>query len=487
MTKENDVLFDLIKSLTKTEKRFIKLNANLHKGNKVYLKLFDAIEQQKQYNGSKLIKQFSGEKFLLQFSVAKNYLQNFILKQLRNYHSEAKANIICKNLLIDIEILYWKNQFKLADKLVKKAEKIAQKHQFFLLLEELSNWENRIHHALLRLNLKHTITISKKHENNIKNYLTIIEYKSLINKTQLLIKESEIIRDSNELKKYEQLLQHPLIKTINKKSSYESTYNFYVLNSVLYRLLKNQEKSEEYRKKLVDYLEQFPHIIKENPIHYLSGLHNLLMHFLVVKEYNLVEEYLEKVKAFNATSAREKMAVLDMLCLFELGYYNETKQYEKAIGFVNQIFETNSNIKTLLNSEHFYLVQFHAALAHFKRGNYKIALTWINKVINLTPKNLRVDVKAATYVLNLITHYELSNYDLLPYLTKLTLGFLAQNKMLNPIDELFISMFKNINTNTNKKLTFIKVSNEIDQLQVKNTFIDDINYEKWLIDKINKG
>jgi len=486
MDAKNNVLFDLIKSLTKTEKRFIKLNAQFHQGDKAYLKLFDAIEKQKKYDEKEILEQFKTEKFIIQFSVAKNYLQNFILKQLRNYHTESKANIICKNLLIDIEILYWKNQFKLAERLAKKAEKIAQEYQFFLTLEELSNWENRIDNAQLRLNVKHSKTISNKHENNIKNYQTILEYKALINETQLLIKESEVIRDKNELDTYKKLLNHPLIKEKSNSNSYEATYSYYVLNSVLHRLIKDQKKSGEYRAKLVDYLEQFPHINKENSIHYLSSVHNLLMHSLVVKDYKSFANYLDKVKNFKISSAREQSAVLDMLCLFELGYYNETKQYDKAIEFVNEIFETHSNIKSILNSEHYYLVHYHTALAYFNIGDYKNALVWINKVINLTSKNLRVDIKAATYVLNIITHYELSNFILLPYLVKTTLDFLKNSKMLRPIDKFFISIFSNISATSNqqqKALFFNKKLCSIKKLKLEESIISDIDYMDWLARK----
>lgn len=484
MDTKNDVLFDLIKSLTKTEKRFIKLNAQFHQGDKAYLKLFDAIEKQKKYDEKELFNQFKNEKFIIQFSVIKNYLQNFILKQLRNYHSESKANISCKNLLIDIEILYWKNQFKLADRLVKKAGKIAENYQFFLVLEELSNWENRIHNALLRLDLKHSITITEKHENNIKNYQTILEYKSLINKTQLLIKESEVIRNKNEYEKYEKLLNHPLVKEKSNSNSYEATYSYFVLNSVLHRLLKDQKKSGEFRKKLVDYLEQFPHINKENSIHYLSSLHNLLMHSLVVKDYKSFAHSLDKVKNFKVTSAREQTAVLDILCLFELGYYNETKQYKKAIAFVNEIFKTHPNIKSLLNSEHYYLIHYHTALAYFSVEDYKNALIWINKVINLTSKKLRVDIKAATFVLNIITHYELSNFTLLPYLVKTTLDFLKNNNMVRPIDKFFISIFNKISDVDNNKIDRTIFFNEkivqIKKITNEASIISDINYVDWL-------
>ena len=42
-------LFKLIKSLTKSEKRFFKLSSSLQSGEKNYLKIFDAIEKQDEY------------------------------------------------------------------------------------------------------------------------------------------------------------------------------------------------------------------------------------------------------------------------------------------------------------------------------------------------------------------------------------------------------------------------------------------------------
>ncbi|MCB9336004.1 MAG: hypothetical protein H6586_07635, partial [Flavobacteriales bacterium] len=89
--KSKELLFELVHSLTKSEKRFVKLNAQMHSGDKVYLKLMDAILKQNEYNEDELLGLFKNEKFVKQFSVAKNYLINFILKQLRQYHSGLKA------------------------------------------------------------------------------------------------------------------------------------------------------------------------------------------------------------------------------------------------------------------------------------------------------------------------------------------------------------------------------------------------------------
>ena len=48
--KPSSELFNLIKSLTKSEKRFFKLSSSLQSGEKNYLKIFDAIDEQDEYD-----------------------------------------------------------------------------------------------------------------------------------------------------------------------------------------------------------------------------------------------------------------------------------------------------------------------------------------------------------------------------------------------------------------------------------------------------
>ncbi len=48
--KPSTELFQLIKSLSKSEKRYFKLTSSLQSGEKNYMKLFDAIEAQYEYD-----------------------------------------------------------------------------------------------------------------------------------------------------------------------------------------------------------------------------------------------------------------------------------------------------------------------------------------------------------------------------------------------------------------------------------------------------
>ena len=59
--KPSPELFNLIQSLSKSEKRFFKLSSSLQEGEKNYLKLFETIEKQQQYNESEIKKKYEND------------------------------------------------------------------------------------------------------------------------------------------------------------------------------------------------------------------------------------------------------------------------------------------------------------------------------------------------------------------------------------------------------------------------------------------
>jgi hypothetical protein len=485
--KNTYVLHSLIHSLSKSEKRFIRLNAQFHQGDKTYMKLFDAIEKQKTYDEEALKVKFRNEKFINQFGVVKNYLQQFILKQLRSYNSESKASIICQNLLIDIEILYWKGQFVLMKRLIHKAEKIAEKYQLYLVLEELLNWESRLNTAQVKITLENVEEANKKHEAYMERYSHIVEYKKLINQTHFFIKQAEVIRTDDDKKTIEKLLNNKLLKSIPTEASFDEHYNFYMLNGVLNRLVNNQKASGEYREKLLAYMEKFPHMLEENTIRYLSALHNLLMHSLIIKDYDLYEKSLSKLKKLDAKTIREKAAIIESLCLFELGYYNETKQYHKSVDFVNNFFLKQSSLLVNQNKEHYFLVHYHAALAYFNLKDFKNALNWVNKVINLTSKMVRVDIRAATNIINILIHYELENLLLIPYLVKSTMEFLKSHNLQTDFDKKFLLVLLALSKTNNEKEQQKIISKNLpnlEELDRSKSIVSDIDVVEWLKHKI---
>ena len=146
MTKKGNI-FHLITSLSKSEKRYFKTSLSEKAVNKNYVKLFNIIDKQTEYDENEIRKVFKDEKFVKQLHVTKIYLTELILKNLRSYHSDKSINSKLINILNDIEILFDKELYDLAYYRIKKAEKLALDYERLPYLLEILSWKRKLYKA----------------------------------------------------------------------------------------------------------------------------------------------------------------------------------------------------------------------------------------------------------------------------------------------------------------------------------------------------
>lgn len=142
--KPSTELFDLIKSLTKSEKRFFKLSSSLQSGDKNYVKIFDTIDTQNEYDEEAIKTEFKDETFIQHFPSEKNHLYKLILKSLRNYYADQSISSILRQEIKNIEILLKKGLYKEGHKFLQRAKKLATEHEKFYYVFELINMEKQL-------------------------------------------------------------------------------------------------------------------------------------------------------------------------------------------------------------------------------------------------------------------------------------------------------------------------------------------------------
>jgi len=145
--KKSDELFNLIRSLSKSEKGYFKKYAftgSAREEEKNYIRLFDAMDEQQEYDEDKIVKTFKGEQFAKQIHRVKNYLYHIILKSMRGYHSRHLVENTVKEHLQDIHFLHEKGLYPQAKKLLKSARKLAYQYEKFPPLIEILDWERKI-------------------------------------------------------------------------------------------------------------------------------------------------------------------------------------------------------------------------------------------------------------------------------------------------------------------------------------------------------
>lgn len=125
-----DSLHQLIHSLNKSEKRYFKLHASRHsigEGNN-YLRLFDFLAAENEYNEDRIRNAFAGEALLNRFSITKNRLYEQILQTLVLFHQSRGIESKIFRFIQSAEILSRKRLYQQASRLLNQASNLCDKY-----------------------------------------------------------------------------------------------------------------------------------------------------------------------------------------------------------------------------------------------------------------------------------------------------------------------------------------------------------------------
>jgi len=458
----SDSIFCLIKSLNKNEKGYFKKFASLHGRDSIYVKLFNAIDKQKQYDEKKIRKKFENEKFTKQLSVSKNYLYKLILKSMRSFYSGASVETRLNNNLTDISFLIDKGLYSDADKETVRAKHLSvfyQKHYYNLLLLKKQR-ELMKTKQLTEAEIKAKFNEEKLILNKINN---ISDYGKLSWQVFNIVRAKGFNENVNELKAF---TKNSLLRDNKNAITFESKIHFNNIHSAINYYNSDVKKFFKYCHKNVELMESYPQSIDDDPERYIDALYNVLYGFFEVKKYDEVESYLKKlenVKALSNLQNAKKYFTYYSICLL---LFLKTHRLKEAESLVPEIEEILNKYKDKMSKEEELLFYINIVTLYFRTEEYSKGLKWVNIIINDNKINLREDVQCAARMLNLIIHFELGNYVLLGYIVKSTYRYLYKRKNLNPLVKLVLTFMK--------KLPEIK-----DNSQLKSEFT-------WLKDKLKR-
>ena len=190
--KPSDDLFELIKSLTHSEKRYFKLISSKSVADNLYVKLFDAMDAQIVYDEVHIKEQFKGQKFVKQIHVLKNYLYNILLKSLAAYHNEKSEVSHVLEMLQFIEVLFEKGFYGQCKKMVKRAQKICLDGELLMIEYNINEWE-------LKLLLRENCFSEIKEKNKRQKYILDRLNENNLYKDQSTIVYQKILESANAI------------------------------------------------------------------------------------------------------------------------------------------------------------------------------------------------------------------------------------------------------------------------------------------------
>jgi len=445
--KASKDLFILISSLSKSEKGYFKKFTSLHvRGEEnQYVKLFDIIEKQEEYDEHKVIDAMGQTDHPKNFAVLKSYLYDLILKSLRSYYSQSTPELEIKELIEYIEILHNKGLYKQCEKIINKGIALAEKYELFLPLAELYGWKIEFMHLQNFTNTspEELDLIYATYAGFVKKYQNIISYKHILSQLFVDRKTKGFTRNKEELAQQEKSSKNKILLDINYADSYQAKWHYYLWYSVYSFSKHDYESSYKYTKTLVDLIESHPNQKEFKPKAYTSALNNLLVMQIETNRYGEIMETLKKVKLIVPRSESIKQWLYYVINASELNLYMNTGEFEKAMNLAIQIEKQLPSLANyIIHEENELILIFNLAITFFGSKNYPKANYYFNKIIHESSMEMRTDVHCFARIMSLIVHSEMGNNDMLEYTIKSTYRFLYKRNRLYKFETLILNFIK---------------------------------------------
>ncbi len=435
--------------MTRSEKRFFKLHSSLQSGSKNYLKLFDAIEKQKQYDEEALKTQFKGETFIKHLPSEKNHLFKLILKSLRAYHSDNSANSTLKEELKNIDILYRKRLFKECKKILKKAKKFATQNDKFYFLSEIISWEKKLMLEDFEAG-KFTSDLDgliEEEKDAIEKLRNIADYNILVTRSHFAYKGGGYARAEKEKKLAEEIKNDPLVQNVNNALSKRATVLCHYIRGIVHRADLDLEEMFKDFSQVRKLLEDNHYLKQDLPLIYAYALNCQRSYYLKKRNFRSARKTLNeladlsKEKIFQNPNPKVRLFMYKYVG--EMLYLLETGQHYKVHDLMKKI-ELEGGFEGKISKEHELIFDYNISGLYFGIGEYNKSLYWLNKILNDNESILRQDIYSYSRLVNLILHYELGNYDLIDYITKSTSRFLSKRERDTRAEPLLLKYIKKL-------------------------------------------
>lgn len=447
---QKDNLFDLIKSLSKSEKRQFSLYAGRLGVNEQakFMQLFAILDKQSQYNEAQILthKEISKK----QLSNLKGHLYKQILISLRLNPIHQNIRLQIREQLDFATILYHKGLFSQSLKMLERAKTMALDHEEKNMAAEIIELEKVIE----------------------SQYIT----RSISNRAELLVAESATIGSLNEISSQLSNLSLQLYSLFLQKGYVKSDAELKYVNEFFQsRIPDLQLDSLGFRERLWYYNAQLwynfiiqdflacytyatrwtelfyraPKMIDLNPVFYLRGIQYLLEALFFIGDVSRFKTALLRFEqTLDQPSFPKRDNVQSLAFLYRYGHkinaHFMAGTFEEGLSLVEPVLAGIDHYREKIDEHHVMIFYYKIACLYFGCGQYKQCIHYLSLIIDNKSLGMREDLLCFSRILNLVAHYEAGIDYQIERLIRSTYKFLIKMEDLHQVQRAMISFIRSL-------------------------------------------
>lgn len=488
--KQTSDVHELIHSMTKNEKRFFTLSSKLQKGDKIYFRLFKALEKQKVYNENSLKTEYKNEKFIKNLAFNKNHLYNLIIKALVSYHSAKNIDGQIHSLISECFILFRKAMYQKYFKTIAKAKKIAGEHERFGYLVQLLDMEKII---IPKEDIQ-TLRAEKiyKEVNETADKITnMFIYSNMAGSLLHSFRSYGLNRGNVHEEMIESLVSRREMETPLNAKSTRALDSYYRVKELSATAKARNEEAYQYLLKRYEIVTKNPKPFKDYIIHYPSDiLYSLTEASLSLNRPDDAEKYLNEISrsAAEYPSDRDDIEIYSAFARLRINL--ERGMVTAAVKQIPLLEKALVKYKDKILIDTELSIRYYFIKCRMEEKNYPEALHAVNDLMRHPLLNKRADYESYCRLLNLVIHFELKNFELLKHLIVNTYRYLIKKDKLFKVESLileFIRRLPGVNKEDDLNFMFLQLAKKLKMLKKdkyeKNAF-EYFDFLKWVENRL---
>lgn len=451
MTAKED-LFVLIQSLTKTEKAYFKKYASIHSdSDKVYLLLFDLINEMEEYDEAALKKKVKHPGLLKHFAVYKNYLYKTLLRSLAQYVKTHTDNFGLEEILLEIEVLLSKNLFTQCVSLINRAKEIARENENFPALLKVIQLEIRyVKQSPKVKNWSESYEKAVQEEAEVLKKLADVSLTRNLNADMFLFLQKHFQEERTvEVEARKSELLHRL-QMVDGYTSAECEINHLSAWVNYYKFTEEPENALPYQIQAIKIFKKHHFLIHNEALRYINSLSNLL---IIQEQLGNDEDFNQALQDLNAVtqmlpknllSPNLQLHVFALALRHELKFLVNRNQFEAALKVSNESKKKLLANIDIINEVFLYQIYFYNARVFFELNKTKETIFWLQQILQTSLNKYNKRFHFFAKMLQFLLYWDDDNALFVDSLSKSLVAFIKYQKLQADAEKLIIKTLMNI-------------------------------------------
>ena len=407
-----DQLFDLVKSLSKSEKRQFKLYVGRLGGNEnaKFLSLFNLLDRMNEYREDEILQKEGIHK--RQLTNIKAHLYRQILVSLRLNPAHRNIRIQLREQLDFATILYHKGLYPQSLRVLDRAKALAMKHEEKNLAFEIIELEKVIEAQYI------TRSTRNRAEELTTESAVLAELNQLASELSNLALQlygeflkSGYAKDEQEYARLTEffnsrLPDHDVLKMGFREKLW--LYKAYLWYSFL---VQDFLSCYRYALKWVQLFDEHPGMTNLNPVFFLRGHQYLLESLFFIQDRKRFPKALGRFReVVTGTDFPRDDNISSLIFLYsythQLNLHFLEGRFTDGLSLVDQVLEGIDRYRSTIDEHHVMTFYYKIACMYFGAGMYRESIDYLERIITNRALGMREDLLCYARILNLVAHYE---------------------------------------------------------------------------------